>query len=66
MKKTSKKWKEFELGEVLNYEQPNDYIIKNPIVERKTEVPVLTPGKSFIKGYTSEKEGIYKKIQCTH
>src|SRR3989344_3666855 len=55
-------WKEIDLGDVLDYEQPSKYIIEGEILEEETKIPVLTPGKSFIKGYTDEKEGIFDKI----
>lgn len=55
-------WKELELSEVLEYEQPNKYIIKSPIIKKQTNIAVLTPGKSFIKGYTQEKDNIFTKL----
>ena len=51
-------WK--TLGEVLDYEQPNKYIVKSTIYNDNHKTPVLTAGKSFILGYTNETEGIYK------
>lgn len=57
-------WKEVELREILDYEQPNNYIIKGEILKNKTSnsVPVLTANKSFILGYTNEKEGVFNKL----
>jgi len=55
-------WKKVSLKEVLNYEQPNEYIISRPLKDNESLTPVLTPNKSFIKGYTDEKNGIYNKI----
>ena len=55
-------WKEVELGEVLQYEQPGDYIVDNDEYNDENKTPVLTAGKSFILGYTDEKEGIYTKL----
>lgn len=55
------KWKTTKLGEVFNYEQPNNYIVKNNDYE-KYGIPVLTANKSFILGYTNENFGIYKNI----
>ena len=49
------------MGEVFNYEQPNNYIVKNNDYE-KYGIPVLTANKSFILGYTNENFGIYKNI----
>lgn len=54
-------WKTTKLGEVFNYEQPNNYIVKNNDYE-KYGIPVLTANKSFILGYTNENFGIYKNI----
>jgi len=55
-------WKEVELGDVLDYEQPTDYIVANEDYADEYETPVLTAGKSFILGYTDEKKGIYNKL----
>ncbi len=57
------KWKEVEIGELLDYEQPGKYIVEGEIhkSETKNSVPVLTANKSFILGYTEEKEGVYTK-----
>ena len=50
-------WKRVRLGEVLTYEQPYPYIVhKAEYVSNGT--PVLTPGKTFILGYTTETDGI--------
>ena len=66
MKSWSQIWKKVSLKDVLNYEQPNEYIISKPLKDDDSLTPVLTPNKSFIKGYTDEKNGIkhyyvYKK-----
>ena len=55
------KWVRKKLGEVLKYEQPTKYIIKSSIYE-KGLFPVLTAGKTFILGYTNEKQGVYKDV----
>lgn len=47
------------LGDLLPYEQPAPYIVKSTNYDDKYDIPVLTPGKSFILGYTNEKEGVY-------
>jgi len=50
-------WKRVRLGDVLTYEQPYPYIVhKAEYVSNGT--PVLTPGKTFILGYTTETDGI--------
>lgn len=55
-------WKEVELGDVLNYEQPTDYIVNSEDYSDEYKTPVLTAGKSFILGYTNEKNGIYSRL----
>ena len=55
-------WVRKRLGEVLKYEQPAKYIVKNTDYLETGFVPVLTPGKTFILGYTDEKEGIYRDV----
>ncbi len=55
-------WKEVELGDVLDYEQPTDYIVASEDYDDEYKTPVLTAGKSFILGYTDEKKGIYNKL----
>ena len=55
-------WQTVRLGDILSYEQPNNYIVKNDEYNNKYECPVLTAGKTFILGYTNEKFGIYDKI----
>ena len=52
--------REVKLGEILEYEQPNMYIVKNTNYNKKFDTPVLTAGQSFILGYTNEKENIFK------
>lgn len=52
-------WDERELGDILYYEQPTKYIVNNTDYDDSYDIPVLTAGKSFILGYTSEKEGIF-------
>ena len=55
-------YKEYEFGEVLYYEQPTPYIVESTDYNDAYETPVLTAGKSFILGYTDEKEGIYDQL----
>ncbi|MFH1744929.1 MAG: N-6 DNA methylase [bacterium] len=54
----NKKWEMVELGEVLEYEQPTKYIVESVNYYNSFKTPVLTAGKTFILGYTNEKEGI--------
>lgn len=52
----------YKLGEVLSYEQPTNYIVESTEYDNSYPTPVLTAGKSFILGYTNEKEGVYDKL----
>lgn len=55
-------WKEYELGELLTYEQPTPYIVESTDYVDIYKTPVLTAGKSFILGYTNEENGVYKAL----
>ncbi|MFQ5686213.1 MAG: restriction endonuclease subunit S [Candidatus Scalindua sp.] len=55
-------YRDMELGELLDYIQPSKYIVKSTEYDDSYETPVLTPGKSFIKGYTNETEGIFTDV----
>lgn len=48
-----------KLDDVLDYEQPTKYIVRNTNYDNSFETPVLTAGQSFILGYTDEKDGHY-------
>lgn len=50
------------LDDVLQYEQPQPYIVKNDEYSDDFKIPVLTAGKSFIIGKTNENFGIYDKL----
>jgi len=52
-----------KLGDVTEYEQPSKYLVKSKNYSDEYDIPVLTAGKSFILGYTNEKDGIYKASQ---
>ena len=47
---------------LLSYEQPTNYIVKDTNYKSKYETPVLPAGKSFILGYTDEKENIFSEL----
>lgn len=51
-----------ELDEVIEYEQPTKYIVKKPNYDEDFDIPVLTPGKSLIKGFTNEKNNVFTKV----
>lgn len=54
--------KEYELGQLLSYEQPTPYIVESTDYDNKYKIPVLTAGKSFVLGYTDEDFGIYNSL----
>ena len=49
------------LEDVLDYEQPQAYIVNSTDYSDDYKTPVLTPGKSFVLGHTNELSGI-----CNH
>ena len=54
-------YSEYELGDLLEYEQPTAYIVESTDYRDSYSVPVLTAGKSFILGYTNETDGVFDK-----
>ncbi len=54
-----KNYSRVELGDVLHYEQPTKYIVNSTEYSNEYKTPVLTAGKSFIRGYTDEKNNIF-------
>ncbi len=52
----------YELGELLAYEQPTQYIVETTEYNDQYLTPVLTAGKSFILGYTNEQYGIFTDV----
>ena len=56
LKNAKVEWK--KIGELLDYEQPNKYIVKSKDYVNKG-VPVLTAGQTFMLGFTDEKDCIY-------
>lgn len=52
-----------KLEDYLKYEQPTKYIVANDEYSDEYDVPVLTAGKSFVLGYTNEKDNIFPKDQ---
>ena len=49
-----------KLGDILDYEQPTQYIVKSTEYDDSYNTPVLTAGQTFILGYTNEENGVYK------
>lgn len=60
--KPPKNWKRVTLGELLDYERPDKYIVSSEDYNDSYKTPVLTAGKTFILGYTNDIEGIYKNL----
>ena len=48
-----------ELDKLIEYIQPTKYIIESNNYNNDFKTPVLTPGKTFILGYTNDIDGIY-------
>lgn len=55
-------WTEYELGELLSYEQPTTCIVEFTDYNDKYATPVLMAGKTFILGYTNETHGLYTAL----
>ena len=51
-----------KLEEFISYEQPAKYIVDSDQYDDSYETPVLTAGKSFILGYTDEKNNIFDNL----
>lgn len=57
-----KGWTICALEEIIDYEQPQAYIVKSTNYKAQYKIPVLTAGKSFIIGYTNESEGVFTDV----
>ena len=57
-------WCKCRLEDIVEYEQPQAYIVNSTDYDDRYLTPVLTAGKSFIIGYTNETEGIYQNTPC--
>ncbi|MCG8429941.1 MAG: restriction endonuclease subunit S, partial [Candidatus Omnitrophica bacterium] len=55
-------WAECRFEQVLNYIQPGPYIVESTDYDDSYKIPVLTAGKSFIKGYTNETAGVFSEL----
>ena len=55
-------WTICRLEDILDYEQPQAYIVESTEYSDSYNTPVLTPGKSFILGFTNESDGICKTL----
>jgi len=54
-------WKKTELGELLDYKQPTQFLVKSTKYSDEYATPVLTAGKTFVLGYTNENFGVYEE-----
>lgn len=54
-------WRSRPLGELLSYEQPNRYLVSSADYTR-AGTPVLTAGKTFVLGRTTERRGIFEDV----
>lgn len=57
----SEQWISTELSSLLDYERPDLYIVESDNYKNEG-IPVLTANKSFILGYTDEKNNIYSRV----
>ena len=55
-------WEEKKLGDILDYEQPTNYIVDSTEYDNSFDMPVLTAGKSFVLGYTNETHKVFENI----
>ena len=58
----SGKWNAKKLRDLLDYEQPTEYLVKDTEYNDHNSIPVLTAGKTFILGYTDEEFGVFNNI----
>jgi len=55
-------WATAIFDDLLDYIQPTEFIVASTDYDDSYATPVLTPGKSFIIGYTNETTGIFKDL----
>jgi type I restriction enzyme S subunit len=48
-----------KLGEIVDYEQPGKYIVRDTNYDNSYKTPVLTAGQTFVLGYTNETDNHY-------
>ncbi len=61
-KNIPKGWAVCKLEDIVDYEQPQDYIVQSTDYNPQYKTPVLTAGKSFIIGYTNEEFGVCSSL----
>ena len=55
-------WCICRLEDIVDYEQPQRYIVESTDYNDSYATPVLTAGKSFIIGYTNETNGVFADL----
>jgi type I restriction enzyme S subunit len=58
----SGKWGSVRLRDLLSYQRPDQYIVRDTGYSERGDIPVLTANKSFILGYTPEDFGICRDL----
>lgn len=53
-------WEERALEDCLDYLQPTRFLVNSSVYNNSYSTPVLTAGKTFILGYTDERNGIFQ------
>ena len=56
------RWSICKLEDIVDYEQPQEYIVRSTDYKPQYKTPVLTAGKSFVIGYTNEENGICNNL----
>jgi type I restriction enzyme S subunit len=59
--KNDGEWTFEELEQCLDYLQPTPYLVESTDYKDEYEIPVLTAGKTYILGYTNEKEVVFRE-----
>ena len=55
-------WCVCKLEDIVDYEQPQRYIVESTEYSEAYKTPVLTAGKSFVIGHTNETAGVFDKV----
>ena len=55
-------WAHVHLRDLLSYERPDRYIVRDSEYSERGDTPVLTANKSFVLGYTAETSGICRDL----
>jgi type I restriction enzyme S subunit len=62
LEKIPKGWEKKQIKDLLDYERPDNYIVKSDSYTDTAKTPVLTANKSFILGHTDEGFGICNNL----